>query len=105
MVIVGSGDSGTGESGSVFLLISVDESVAGDGGLLSVPSGSSLLRNDGIVTMVGGASLIRSGGDASLSEGSSAGGIEGAVRLASGSGRTIIGFGLLIGGRGGSDIG
>ena len=66
MITVGSGDSGTGDSGSVFLLISVRKSAAGDGGLLSVPSGSSSLSNDGIVTIVGGASLVRSGGDATL---------------------------------------
>ena len=83
----------------------MEESAAGDGGLLSVPSGSSSFSNDGIVRIVGGASLVRSGGDASLSAGSYAGGIEGAVRLASGSGSPIIGSGSLIGGRGGSDIG
>ena len=58
----------------------MEESAAGDGGLLSVPSGSSSFSNDGIVRIVGGASLVRSGGKASLSTGSYAGGIEGAVR-------------------------
>ena len=100
MAEVGSGDSVIGGS----VLMSADVSSDGDGGLLSLASGSSSLHNEGAVTMIGGESLVSNGEDVTMSAGSSVGRTGEAFILVSSSGSTIGRYVSLIGCRGGSDI-